>query len=138
MHLVIGGAYQGKKEYVRQQFGMEKEYTGDEIAVLCMQNNKEQFHSELERLPDKIVIGEFHKLIYHLLDAEIDPWDYVNELISIKKDAVIVCNELGCGLVPIDKKDRIYRECVGRILCKIAKDAQTITRVYCGIGEKIK
>ena len=54
----------------------------------------------------------------------------------------IVSTELGYGIVPIDAFDRLYREKVGRILCKAVEQAEEVYRVVAGIpvcikGEKI-
>ena len=47
-------------------------------------------------------------------------------------------NELGYGVVPTDSFDRAYREKTGRVCCRIAKEADEVHRVVCGIGTVIK
>jgi len=56
----------------------------------------------------------------------------------ISPDCIVICDEVGCGLVPIDKSEREYRDMVGKICCKLAKDATKVHRVICGIGTVIK
>ena len=46
--------------------------------------------------------------------------------------------ELGYGVVPIDKFDRAYREKTGRVCCQAARRASEVHRVVCGIGTVIK
>ena len=53
-------------------------------------------------------------------------------------DAVIVANEVGAGIVPIDPGERAYREGVGRALCAIAQNSESVTRAVCGIGVRLK
>ncbi len=53
-------------------------------------------------------------------------------------DVVIVTNELGYGIVPIDRFDREYRELDGRICTCLAARAQEVVRVVCGMGVVIK
>ncbi|MGL4790992.1 MAG: bifunctional adenosylcobinamide kinase/adenosylcobinamide-phosphate guanylyltransferase [Anaerotignaceae bacterium] len=53
-------------------------------------------------------------------------------------DITIVCNELGCGIVPLDKFQRELREVVGRAACNVAKKADIVYRVQAGIPEEIK
>ena len=36
------------------------------------------------------------------------------------------------------EKEREYRERVGRLLITLAKEAKTVERIVCGIGQKIK
>ena len=47
-------------------------------------------------------------------------------------------SEVGSGVVPIDTNDREYREAVGRALCVIAQEAESVIRCVCGIGVRIK
>ncbi len=51
---------------------------------------------------------------------------------------VIVSNELGYGVVPMEKKDRLWRERVGRVCTCIAARADEVVRVVCGIGTRLK
>ena len=51
---------------------------------------------------------------------------------------MLVTNELGYGVVPIDKFDRAYREKTGRVCCQAARRASEVHRVVCGIGTVIK
>lgn len=59
-------------------------------------------------------------------------------MISEERDLVIVCDEIGCGLVPVDAFEREYREAVGRIMTGLTKKAVRADRVICGIGYVIK
>ena len=52
--------------------------------------------------------------------------------------AVVVSEEVGYGLVPVDAFEREYREAVGRICTKLASGSHKVTRVICGIGTVIK
>ena len=51
---------------------------------------------------------------------------------------VITSDEVGLGIVPLDRKVREWREATGRALCRIAAEADEVYRVSCGIGMKIK
>lgn len=51
---------------------------------------------------------------------------------------VVICDEIGCGLVPIEKEERQRRERVGRLCVSLAKEAAQVIRVVCGIGQTIK
>ena len=47
-------------------------------------------------------------------------------------------NEVGCGVVPMLKEEREYREQVGRMQVILAKSSESVERVICGIAQKIK
>lgn len=64
--------------------------------------------------------------------------DYAIKLSKEKPDAVIVCNEIGLGIHPAEKEERIWREETGRALCMLAEKSESVTRVICGIAQRIK
>ncbi len=51
---------------------------------------------------------------------------------------VIIIEEMGCGIVPLEREMRRYRDCNGRVACRIAAEADEVYRIFAGIGEKIK
>ena len=67
-------------------------------------------------------------------DAEKEVMDYIEK----NPDAIIICDEVGNGIVPVDQFERTYREQVGRILIEVAKKAERVERVTCGLGQRIK
>ena len=69
---------------------------------------------------------------------EKNPEEEIKEFIRDNDNCVIISDEIGNGIVPMDKKEREYRERTGRILAEIAKMADEVVRVVCGIEQKIK
>ena len=55
----------------------------------------------------------------------------------LQKD-VVICDEIGCGLVPLDAAQRQRREQVGRLCIQLAREADRVIRVVCGVGVDIK
>ena len=53
-------------------------------------------------------------------------------------DAIVICDELGCGVVPMDYEDRAWRERTGRLLSDLAANASRVDRVFCGIPMRLK
>ena len=51
---------------------------------------------------------------------------------------VVVTREVGCGLVPLDAEERLWREQAGRLSCRLAEQAAEVYRVCCGQAQKIK
>ena len=56
---------------------------------------------------------------------------------AARKD-VVVCCEVGQGVVPIDACDRAWRELVGRTCSELAQRAQKVVRMVCGIPVVVK
>ena len=53
-------------------------------------------------------------------------------------DRILVTDEIGYGIVPMDPFEREYREETGRICCLLAEKSEEIWRVCCGIGTRLK
>ena len=53
-------------------------------------------------------------------------------------DCIIISDEIGNGIVPMEHEEREYRELTGRLLCELANKADRVERIVCGIGERIK
>ena len=60
------------------------------------------------------------------------------ELIRKNPGILLVSDEIGYGVVPVDAFDRAYRERVGRICTELASFSKKVVRVVCGIGTVIK
>ena len=41
-------------------------------------------------------------------------------------------------MIPLQKEDRLYREAVGRLCILLAKEAEQVIRLVCGIPQVIK
>lgn len=124
MILITGGAFQGKREFART---LKKDAREVEGALLNQ-----------ESLAQAEVVTDFHMYIQELLMEGKDAQEEVKQLLGRKPELILTVAELGCGIVPADAFDRKYRETVGRICCEIAKEAEAVYRVTCGIGMRIK
>ena len=51
---------------------------------------------------------------------------------------MITLDEVGCGIVPLEKSERNYREAVGHAGQMLAAAAVEVYRVQCGIAARIK
>lgn len=126
MWLITGGAYQGKLDYVLNL----KKIPREEILFggTC----------DWEELMEKPVITQFHIWIKRMLLRGKDVNGMVDQIIKNNPDIIIIVDELGCGIVPMEAFDRNYREVTGRICCRLAKEAKEVHRVMCGMGTVIK
>lgn len=121
MIFITGGAYQGKTEYAVHQFGINK--------------NDIIHGGEASKLPERInCIAEYHLYIRRLLEENTDPLEVTKKL-----DAdIVIMDEIGCGIIPLEKEERIWREQTGMAGCILAERAETVIRMTCGIPQIIK
>ena len=126
MILVIGGAFQGKLEYVRKNFAAG---TGS-VA--------EGESCTLEEIRQAAVVNHFHLLVKRLVEQGEDPHEMARKMLEANPDLIIISNELGYGVVPATPFDRAYREAAGRVCCELAAQAKEVHRVVCGLGQIIK
>lgn len=134
MIFIIGGENQGKLEYLFNISRFKKENVVD-----CL--NVDGLKAEEILMSNRPVIYNFNNLIKELLvvyDDEEKVKENIKRMIKENRKAVIISNEIGYGIVPIDKFERRYRELTGRICCEIAKESKEVHRVICGIGTIIK
>lgn len=124
MKMIVGGAYQGQLEWAKEQYPNVKWMDGETCS--------------LEEIYICEGIYNFHTLIKRMLKEQQAVETFARELIKENPNLIIVSDEIGYGLVPVDKFDRMYREQVGRICTKLACFSDTVIRVVMGRGVKIK
>lgn len=133
MILVIGGAYSGKTHFIKEQFNLSDDdfIYGDAVTD--------------ENICHYRAIADFNKYILpivteSLTDNNIEELviDKVTKLLHINNDIIVEMREVGSGIVPIEKKERLFREVIGRVSCSLAEQSEEVFRVVCGIPVKLK
>ncbi|MBO6114965.1 MAG: bifunctional adenosylcobinamide kinase/adenosylcobinamide-phosphate guanylyltransferase [Lachnospiraceae bacterium] len=134
MILIIGGMAQGKLEYVKNNYGIEDKdiFNPDDNCDIFEIGN---YKASSDRI---IVLNNFNNYIVSCRDKSNDDFDLVDRFIKKYPNAIIITDEVGNGIVPVDKNERLLRERIGRIQCALAEKADEVIRVVCGIGQKIK
>lgn len=125
MDLIIGGAYQGKLDCARRRFGV----TDGEIFT-CTEADGIAFGA---RCIDKL--EEF--ALWCVRNGK-DAVDIMKQNRPAWKDSVLICEDIFCGVVPMGADMRAWREAAGRLANYLASEADSVTRVFCGIEEKLK
>lgn len=126
MKMIIGGVFQGKKAFAR------------ELTGICPTEAADGMTCAWDDIYQAPMITHFHEYIRRRMQENLPYKEVAKELMERNPDVVIVTNELGYGVVPIDAFDRRYREDTGRICCELAAFSQEVWRVCCGIGSCIK
>lgn len=123
MKFITGGAYQGKLEYAKKMYPDADWADGAGCS--------------LQELLSCGAVDHFHLFVRRWLQAGKTPQELTGEILDKNRDLIIVCDEIGCGLVPTDAFEREYRESVGRICTELVKYADEVYRVTCGAGVRL-
>ena len=54
------------------------------------------------------------------------------------RDAFVISREIGSGVVPLDAAERRWREVHGAVLQGLAARAEHVSRIFCGLEERLK
>ena len=112
MILIIGGAGQGKLDYVLKKTG----YTATDVAHTPAEAAEKPIFAGVERWPD---------------------WDET-ETLEVNPGLIVIGDEVGCGVVPAVPEERAWREQVGRLCCRLAARAERVERIFCGLPMVLK
>lgn len=163
MELYIGGFAQGKLNYVLEKYrgrdvlvydknnvdDLSKyihTYSAVDSSTAKNINENAETEDKNAKAANKVVIiNKLNEIIrndifqFDISDIIVKYRDLVNSICEIPDTTVaIISDEIGCGIVPIDKADREYREQTGRLLTEIAKKCESVERIICGIPCRIK
>lgn len=85
-----------------------------------------------------------------IIEKNVDEYDFsieddIDEAASVlagrvlmENSDIVLCHIMGCGVVPVDERQRYHAELVGRTSCLLAEEAEEVWVVRAGIGEQIK
>lgn len=127
MKLVIGGRAQGKLKHVLQEGGFTAEQVCDGENCPLPQITAQ-----------KPVLNHLHLLVRRLLQEGKEPDCFVEQMLAENPSVVIITDEIGLGIVPVDAFEREWRERTGRICCELAARADRVERVFAGIATVLK
>lgn len=129
MILIIGGACQGKREYALQLSGTDEKTFEENLA--------DGWRDKPQKAMEKPYLISFHGWVRQLTEEGLDPESFVRQILkNIPK--IVTMDEIGCGIVPVERTERDYREAVGHAGQMLAEHASQVYRVVCGIPTKIK
>lgn len=135
MTLIIGGYAQGKLQAALNDIKDSKSVTildtpEFDLSPFCTAEPTQT-----------IIINHFHLWVKEALRQGRNPQQEILAFLEANEDKaniIIISDEIGNGIVPVDAFEREYREQTGRILIGLAKRADRVERVICGIKQKIK
>ena len=113
MILIVGGEGAGKRNFARR-LG----YTDGEMADGILDGDPVIFHTEKLTMADPESASDLSR--------------------ALAEKEVVICNEVGCGIIPVEPQERRGREATGRLCILLAQQAEAVVRMVCGIPCVIK
>ena len=120
MILIIGGAYQGKLDFAKERFGITDgdihSCTGSEIDFS-------------RRCIDKVE---------NFAASHPDPIGYFEENREAWQDSILILQDIFCGMVPMGAENRAWRQKTGRLAQYLTREASQVSRIFCGLEQRLK
>ena len=120
MILIIGGAYQGKRAFAKETFGL----TDGDIHT-CTEGNIDF---------SKRCIDGLEEFVWN----HPDPEGFFREHRDQWQDSILILRDVFCGVVPMDVQVRDWRQKVGRLSQYLSREAQQVSRIFCGLEQRLK
>ena len=124
MILIIGGAYQGKLDYAKETFHLKEEWIYE-----C---------ADTEIDFSKSCINGIEEFCFACVKKGIEPLDYFRENEDKWHSSILICEDIFCGVVPLGADLREWRQATGRLCKYLSQRADTVMRIFCGLGQRLK
>jgi len=126
MVFIIGGSYQGKR-----QFACDTWHLSESDIFIC---TEETFEIDLS----KRIISNIERFALGCVRRGEEPADYWKAHMHELADSILISDDVSCGVVPVDDTLRAWREANGRANNMLAREADRVWRVFCGLGQVLK
>ncbi len=126
MIIIFGGAYQGKLDFALSLLKSKN----PKICNCTTKMLEIDFEADIIYALHTFLLGEIER------NEDINAW--LNKNMSELKDKVVICDDIFCGVVPMDKTMRKWREETGNTLKTLCNNADSVYRVFCGLETKLK
>ena len=125
MILIIGGAYMGKLSFAKELRGL-----ADHEITVC----------NAESMPDfsRPCVTRIEEYVFGCVQRGEDPVAFFEENREKWQDSILICRDIFCGVVPLDPTERAWREATGRLCQYLTKEAVRVSRIFCGLEQRLK
>ena len=124
MKLIIGGAFQGKLDYAKAAYGLT-----DADVFTCTGTNIDF---------SKKCIASISEFTYACVLKNISPLEIFQKNRELWKDSILICQDIFCGVVPLGADQRAWRRETGLLCQYLSREAESVTRIFCGLEQKLK
>ena len=54
------------------------------------------------------------------------------------RSSILILQDIFCGVVPMGAENRTWRQRTGRLARYLSKEAQQVSRIFCGLEQRLK
>ena len=134
MKFITGGAFQGKRDFAEQLLARE-----DVLEYETADGAADPFEAAYSR---KLVVNvqDYVRRFAGLEDGEARErlQEFLDRLIKENPGAVAVMDEIGCGIVPVGREERLWRDLAGEAAQTLAACSRDVYRVTGGLAQVLK
>ncbi len=134
MHVYIGGAHNGKRNYVNNVLTEQGEHNVHWIEG----NEMGDIHPVNSNSIRTVVIAGVEKWLAETDLSEEAAIDYVMNCISKDRQTLFILTDIGRGIVPMDAEQRKLRDACGRLYQRLMAEADEVTRIWYGLAKTLK
>ena len=124
MDLIIGGAYQGKREFALRNYNLS------ERDIFTCSGTEIDFSAAC--------IDKLEEFTFACVGQGKDPVAYFQENEEKWADAVLICQDIFCGVVPLGADMRAWRNTTGQLCQYLSARAVSVRRIFCGLEQRLK
>ena len=132
MHFILGGKHMGKLRYALSLYG--EDATVCDLATELPGNGG----TMSEKMFDARIVVNLQDGIRTMLEREIDARRFFETNLPRLADKILIGDEVGSGVVPLDPFERRWRDETGFIYQTLARRATIVDRVWAGLPERLK
>ena len=125
MDFIIGGAYQGKLNCARNTFAVR-----DSEIFTCTEENGIEFGAHC--------IYKIEEFTLWCVRNGMDATEIFRENREKWENSVLICMDIFCGVVPLGADMRAWRDMTGRLCAYLSSEADSVTRMFCGLEQRLK
>ena len=143
MILITGGMYQGKREFAKEKFNLKDceildFYTINSTIDIASISSDNLIELVKNNPGIKALSG-----CEHQIRTMVNEGKDIEEILTlwvemVKENFIYIFNDVSLGVVPIEKKERFFREATGKVVTMIANKAEKVYRIFCGIPMTLK
>lgn len=125
MILITGGAYQGKLSYATAAYSLTQAQ-----VFTCGEALEIDFSQPC--------IDHIERFTWACVRQGVDPIAYFQSRRNQWQNSVLICQDISCGVVPMEAENRAWREANGRLCQYLSKEACRVSRIFCGLEQRLK